>query len=87
MLTTGAPPPGAGPRAWLGHAYRRISFLWNYPASMNLFCVALAIDAARLLAGEPGPLAVPITFLVFGTTLAAKQVAHAARLLVRTDWS
>ena len=82
-----AAPDGPDVLAWIGFAYRRLSFIWNYPASMNLFCVALIVDASRYLAGATDALAVPLLFLVFGPTLAAKQVAHAMRLLGRTDWS
>ena len=80
-------PTGAGPRAWLAYGYRRLSFIWNYPASMNLFCLALLVDGARFLAGADAALAVPVTFLAFGPTLAVKQVIHAVRLLARTDWT
>ena len=80
-------PAGAGPSAWMSWGYRRLAFIWNYPASMNLFCVALLVDAVRYLGGAETALAVPMTFLAFGPTLAAKQVVHAVRLLARTDWT
>ena len=80
--------PSAGDvRAWVAYPYRRLSFIWNYPASMNLFCVALLADAVLMAAGATEPQAVPVVFLVFGITLAGKQVAHAIRLLSRTDWT
>jgi phosphatidylglycerophosphate synthase len=69
---------------WL---YRRVSFVWNYPASMNLFCVAILIDATRLtldIAAEP--LVLPIFAALFAVTLAAKQVMNAMRLLDRSHW-
>lgn len=79
-------PVGPGVGSWLAWSYRRLSFLWNYPASMNLFCLALAIDIALALLRLPSPAAVPFLIAVFGVTLAAKQTAHALRLLARTDW-
>jgi hypothetical protein len=83
-----ARPTTRDPRPWLVWAYRRIAFIWNYPASMNLFCVALAIDAVRAIGGGAGTgaLAVPVLIAIFGPTLAAKQVAHAIRLLRPSDW-
>jgi phosphatidylglycerophosphate synthase len=80
-------PTEGGPRGFVAYVYRRLSFIWNYPASMNLFCLALLVDAARYLGGAETALAVPVTFLAFGPTLAAKQVVHAVRLLARTDWT
>jgi hypothetical protein len=70
------------------YAYRRVAFLWNYPASMNLFCLAILSDAVRFVA-TPGasPLVVPMLYLVFGTTRAAKQLANALRLLRRANWA
>jgi hypothetical protein len=79
-------PSGLRPLSLGAWAYRRVAFLWNYPAAMNLFCVALLIDAVRLLGGASGSLAVPVLLAVFGPTLALKQVAHALRLLRTTDW-
>ncbi len=70
-------------------AYRRIAFLWNYPASMNLFCAALLADAARF-AADPvaAPLVLPAFAAVFSVTLALKQVANALRLLLdRRLWA
>ena len=69
---------------WL---YARIAFIWNYPASMNLFCAALLVDALRGALGLPAPLAVPVVIAVFGATLALKQVVHAIRLLRREAWA
>lgn len=95
----GGSHPDHGPRlspqrplAWrsvsaLRYAYRRISFIWNYPASMNLFCVALIADTARLVSGATAPLVVPALLVVFGLSLAIKQIAHALSLVSRADWS
>jgi phosphatidylglycerophosphate synthase len=72
---------------FLGRLYRRVAFLWNYPASMNLFCLALLIDAVAIGAGlSASPWATPTLFAVFGGSLAAKQIAHAVRLLGTHDW-
>jgi len=70
------------------YSYRRGAFLWNYPAAMNLFCVAILADAGRL-AVMPGvqPLLLPLLYLVFGPTRAAKQLANAFRLLRRVHWA
>lgn len=70
--------------AWL---YSRVAFLWNYPASMNVFSIALLVDAARGALGNSSPLAVPAVIAIFGVTLALKQVAHAIRLLRRESWA
>jgi phosphatidylglycerophosphate synthase len=67
-------------------AYRLVAFGWNYPASMNLFCLALLVDVARLAAGAAGPLAVPVLIVLFGPSLALKQILHAILLLRRHDW-
>ena len=75
-----------GPMAWAGWAYRRVAFLWNYPASMNLFCIAAVVDAIRLASGASSPLALPIFAGAFAATVAAKQVANAIRLLHRPLW-
>jgi phosphatidylglycerophosphate synthase len=79
-------PTSGDPRRWIAWAYRRIAFIWNYPAFMNLFCLALAIDVVRSVLGDIGALAVPVLIAIFGPTLAAKQVAHAIRLLRPSDW-
>lgn len=84
--TTAARPATGGLRAWGGWLYRRVSFLWNYPASMNLFSLALIVDIARMLAGASGALAVPLLIAVFGPTMALKHVAHAIRLLAPANW-
>jgi phosphatidylglycerophosphate synthase len=83
--------PPLGPRAslpamlyWL---YRRVAFLWNYPASMNLFSLALLVDAARLGSGDSvRPLALPALAGVFAGTLALKQLANAVRILRADSW-
>lgn len=74
----------AGRLHWL---YRRVAFLWNYPASMNLFCVAMLVDAARLtVVAAAEPVVVPVFAGIFAVTLAAKQVMNALRLLGRSHW-
>ena len=67
-------------------AYRSVAFLWNYPASMNLFCVALLVDSARFVTGAERAVAVPLLIVVFGPSLAVKQILHAVLLLRRRDW-
>jgi len=79
-------PPGASAMARAYWMYRRIAFLWNYPASMNLFCLALLADGVRLLSGAPEPLALPILAAGFAVTLAAKQLANAARIFRTEKW-
>ena len=79
-------PSRLTPRSLIGWAYRRVAFIWNYPAAMNLFCLALVVDVGRGIAGSPEALAVPALFAVFGPTLALKQIGHALRLLRSTDW-
>ena len=81
-----ARPGGADPGRWAGWLYRRAAFIWNTPASMNLFSIALLIDALRGAGGTTDPLAVPVLIAVFGPTLAAKQVGNAIRLLRSADW-
>ena len=66
--------------------YRRIAFVWNYPASMNLFCLALLADAGRLAAGAGVPRVLPAFAGVFAGTLALKQLANAVHLLQGQDW-
>lgn len=69
-------------------AYRRMRFLWNYPASMNLFCIALLIDVIRLaINGAAGPLVLPAFAGAFALTLAAKQMVNAIRLLRPAVWA
>jgi phosphatidylglycerophosphate synthase len=84
---TAVRPAGLSAGAWLRWGYRRLAFLWNYPASMNLFSLVLVVDLFRYVAGASGALAVPALLLVFGPTLAAKQVLHAVRLLRAPDWA
>jgi hypothetical protein len=76
------------PAAVVYYLYRRIAFLWNYPAAMNLFCIAILADAVRF-AAMPGaqPLVLPLLYLVFGPTRAVKQFANAFRLLRRAHWT
>lgn len=67
--------------------YRRVSFLWNVPASTNLFCVALLADAiAEGAAITTGPIVLPVFFAVFGSTLGLKQLASSIWLARRSSW-
>jgi phosphatidylglycerophosphate synthase len=76
---------GLGQRAlWV---YRRLSFIWNYPASMNLFCLAAGADAVRFASdGKAAPLVLPLLAAAFAATVTLKQVANAIRLLERSLW-
>ena len=67
--------------------YRRVAFMWTYPAAMNLFCLALAGDAVRFL-GNPDaePFVLPWFAGTFAVTLAAKQLVNAARQLSPAIW-
>lgn len=79
--------PGASPLATLYWLYRRVAFLWNYPASMNIFCVALLVDAARIGSGDAvRPLVLPVLAAIFAGTLALKQLANAIRILRADSW-
>ncbi len=78
--------PGASVAARLYWRYRRIAFLWNYPASMNLFCLALLADAALMTSGAADPLVLPAIAGLFAGTLAIKQMSNAVRLLGAQDW-
>lgn len=81
-------PSGASPLGTLYWLYRRVAFVWNYPASMNLFCLALLADAGRMsLAGAERPLVLPIFAGAFAATLAAKQLANAVRILRSGSWT
>jgi hypothetical protein len=81
------PPQRKAAGPILYYLYRRTAFLWNYPASMNLFCLAILADVGRFLA-IPGslPLVLPLLYLAFGTTRVAKQFGNALRLLRSSDW-
>ena len=81
-----ARPASGGILALAAWAYRRIAFLWNYPASMNLFCLAAGVDAVRLATGASAALALPLFAGAFAATVAAKQIANAFRLLHRPLW-
>lgn len=84
-----SPPLGAGasPPALLHWLYRRVAFLWNYPASMNIYCLALLVDAARLGFGDSvRPLALPALAGIFAGTLAIKQLANVVRILRADSW-
>jgi phosphatidylglycerophosphate synthase len=81
-------PSGASPLAVLYWLYRRVAFLWNYPASMNLFCLALLADAGRLtLGGAERPLVLPVFAGLFAATLAGKQLVNAVRILGSDSWT
>lgn len=73
-------PRGASAVATAMWTYRRVSFLWEYPASMNLFSLALLADVV-VLAGGHEPLALPVLVACFLVTLLVKQVLNAVRLL------
>ena len=79
-------PAGPGMLGAVRQVYRRLSFLWNYPASMNLFCLALLLDVVRFASGATGALAIPILLVLFGPSLALKQILHAVLLLRRRNW-
>jgi len=85
--SAGARPPIRRPGALLYWSYRRVAFVWAYPASMNLFCLALLADAARLWYDPSSePLVLPAFTAVFLATLALKQLTNAVRLLDRSLW-
>jgi phosphatidylglycerophosphate synthase len=74
----------AGVSIWI---YRRIEFMWNYPASMNIFCVALAFQVVlESVRGRSTPV-VAVVGLVFLLTLAVKQLASALLHLKDARWS
>lgn len=79
-------PSGLAARSyWL---YRQARFAWNYPASMNLFCIALLIDAVRFAVDSSATaLVLPAFGGAFAVTLAAKQMVNALRLLRRELWA
>lgn len=67
--------------------YRRIAFAWNYPAAMNLFCIAALADVLLVLASIREPVVVPGFAAVFLVTLALKQLAAALLLLRSGLWA
>ena len=79
-------PTGRSVLSKLWWLYRRLTFLWAYPASMNLYCIALLVDTARFLSGQERAVALPAFAAVFLATLALKQTAHALSLLRRELW-
>jgi hypothetical protein len=66
--------------------YCRARFIWSVPASMNLFSAAILVDCARFVAGANSALALPVLVVLFGPSLAAKQVVNALLLLRLRDW-
>lgn len=83
--TAGTRPSAAGR---LYRAYRAVAFIWDYPASMNLFCVALAGDAIRFaIDGGAEPLVLPAFAGAFAITLFLKQITNALRLLSPRLWT
>ncbi len=80
-------PRGADPGSWAAWLYRHSAFVFHLPASMNLFCVALLADASSALLSSDEPIAIPVLIAVFGPALAAKQIAHAIRLLWSGAWA
>ena len=86
-VTTAPLAPGASLASRIYWLYRWIAFLWNYPASMNLFCVALLVDLVRMGADDAArPLILPAFAALFVGTLAVKQVANALRILRSESW-
>lgn len=81
-----AAPPRPGVLGAVRLFYDNAKFLWNVPASTNLFCLAIIVDCVRFLGGAGSALAVPVLFAVFGPSLALKQILHAVALLRRPDW-
>jgi len=80
-----APATSVGGRLYA--AYRRAAFLWNYPASMNLFCIALAADTTRFaLEATADGFILPWFAGTFAVTLALKQLINAARQLSPAVW-
>lgn len=73
-----------GDRVWW--LYRRLSFIWAYPALMNSYCVALIADAVRFAAGADEPIILPAFTALFLVTLALKQVGNAVNLLRSDFW-
>jgi phosphatidylglycerophosphate synthase len=79
------PPSPSARTYWL---YRQARFAWNYPASMNLFCIALLVDAVRFAVDSTATaLVLPAFAGAFAVTLAAKQMVNALRLLRRNLWT
>lgn len=68
--------------------YQRVAFLWNYPASMNLFCLALAADCVRFgTTSGVDAFFVPWFAGVFAATLSLKQLVNAVRLASMAEWT
>jgi phosphatidylglycerophosphate synthase len=80
-------PSGGGIAQRAGWIYRRLAFVWNYPASMNFFCLAALADVGRFaIGGQQAPLVLPLFAGAFAATATVKQVASALRLLRRPLW-
>ena len=83
----GRRPSSRQPAAGLYSVYQRLAFVWAYPASMNLFSVALITDAATMSVGlSAAPVVLPAFTAAFLATLAIKQLVNALRLLDRRLW-
>jgi phosphatidylglycerophosphate synthase len=78
--------PSTRPLGLAYWAYRRVAFLWEYPASMNLFCIALLADSIRMVLLQGVPLLLPTFTALFLGTLAIKQSANALRILASDQW-
>jgi hypothetical protein len=86
--SSGSVAGGGSPAAVAYRLYRRLAFLWAYPAAMNLFCAALLLDAVAM-AVDPSAtsVALPVFTAGFLTSLAIKQTVNAIRLLDRRFWA
>lgn len=80
--------PHGGLRRSTSGGFRRVTFLWNYPASMNLFSVALFVDAVAQISGViQAPVIIATFYALFGSALVIRHLLHALRLLGSTDWT
>jgi phosphatidylglycerophosphate synthase len=86
--SSGSVAGGGSPAAVAYRLYRRLAFLWAYPAAMNLFCAALLLDVVAM-AVDPSAtsVALPVFTAGFLTSLAIKQTVNAIRLLDRRFWA
>ncbi|MEO8273797.1 MAG: CDP-alcohol phosphatidyltransferase family protein [Chloroflexota bacterium] len=84
----GALPAGNSPGARAYRLYRRVAFLWEYPAAMNSFCAAILLDIGwMVMVPAAGSVVLPLFTAGFLGTLALKQTVNAIRLLDRRIWS